>query len=83
MCRCAARGITACFVCLGMILSPLGAKNPSAAVIGHILAAPSSGASIATASVGYSIPSTVTGAVHRWPTELPRPAVHEPDERLS
>jgi len=81
MCKCGARRLTTCLVCCGLLFAPLGAQNPPAAAVGHNLTAPSSTGSIASvsASVVYGIPSTVTGAAHRLPVELPKPAFHEPD----
>jgi len=85
MCKCGkTRGLTACLVCCGLLLAPFGAKNPPVAAVGHVLTAASSTGSIASVlAVVYGIPSTVTGAVHRLPTDLPRPALHEPDRKLS
>jgi hypothetical protein len=52
-----------------LLLAPLGAKNPPAAAVGHILTAASSTATGADLRL-YTLPNTVTGAVHRSPVEL-------------
>jgi hypothetical protein len=71
------RSMTACLVCGCLALSPAGAKTPPASVVGHVLTAASSTGSIGGAM--YSIPNSVTGNLHRLPTELPKPAAQEPD----
>jgi hypothetical protein len=79
MCSCKVRGFTAGLVCCCLVLAPFGAKNPPASAVGHVLlTTASSTASISM--VTFSIPNTATGAVHRLPIELPRPAAHEPDK---
>jgi len=83
MCKCEkTRGLTACLVCCGLLFAPLGAKNPPAAAVGHVLTTAVAGSTslVGTAHLLYSLPNTVTGAVHRLPAELPRPAMHEPDK---
>jgi len=77
MCKCRrARGFTICAVCLGLLSAPVGAINPPAAVVGHILNA---GSPVATAlALKVSTPNTVTGAVHRLPPEV-RAAIYEHD----
>jgi hypothetical protein len=80
MCKCRARGFTACIVCCGLLFASVGAKNPPASAVGHVLTASVAGS---TVSIGNGLllsplPDTVTGAVHRLPTELPRPAMHDP-----
>ena len=52
------RSVTACLVCLGLALSPVGAKTPPASVVGHILTAASSIGSLGIAM--YAIPNAVT-----------------------
>ncbi len=81
MCTCRTRGFTACLVCCGLLFAPLGATNPPATAVGQLLPAPVAGStvSIGSALVAYPVADTVTGALHRLPTELPRAAVHEPD----
>jgi hypothetical protein len=75
MCRCEARGLTTCLVCCGLLFAPFGAKNPPSTAVGHVLTAPSSTGSISSVSLMYGIPSTVTGAVRRLPTDLPKAGV--------
>jgi hypothetical protein len=77
MCSCRTRGLTACLVCVALVVGPFGA--PSASVVGQILTAPSSTTSIATVGAGYSIPNTTAGFVHRLPIELPKPPIYKPD----
>jgi len=77
MCKCRARGLTICLVCFGLLSAPVGATNPPAAAVGHVLNAGSSTASI---SIGtFSTPNTVTGAAHRLPFEV-RAAMYERDK---
>jgi hypothetical protein len=80
MCRCRARGLTACLVCCGLLFAPLGAKNPPAAAIGHVLTAVSSTATMTGAHL-RTVPDAVTGAAHRLPIEQ-RAAMYEPDKSL-
>jgi len=69
--------VTACLVCLGLALSPVGAKTPPASVVGHVLTAASSTGSLGIAM--YAIPNALTGNVHRLPAELSNPAAQEPE----
>jgi hypothetical protein len=80
VCKCVARGLTVCLVCFGVVLAPVGAKNPPSAVVGHVLTMASSTGSISSVQLGYSALNTVTGAVHRLPIDLPRLAAYEPDK---
>ena len=77
MCTCRTRGLTVCLVCAALVAGPFGA--PPASVIGQILTAPSSTASIATVGVGYSVPNSVTGFVYRLPIALSKAPAHQPD----
>jgi hypothetical protein len=72
-----ARNMTVCLVCSCLALSAAGAKTPPASVVGHVLTAASSTGSLYVPI--YAIPDAVTGNVHRLPTELPKPAPHDPD----
>jgi hypothetical protein len=58
-------------------LSPTGAKTPPASVVGHILTAASSTATLNAPM--YVTINSVTGAMHRLPAELPKPSPQEPD----
>jgi hypothetical protein len=76
MCSCR-RGLTICAVCFGLLSAPVGATNPPAAAVGHILNAGSSVASVSFQT--FSTPNTVTGSVHRLPLEV-RVAMYERDK---
>jgi hypothetical protein len=83
MCKCGARALTTGLVCCGLLFAPLGAKNPPAAAVGQLLSASVAGSTVSIGSallVAHPVADTMTGALHRLPTELPRAAVHEPDK---
>jgi hypothetical protein len=63
-----------------VVLAPAGAKNPPAAAVGHVLTVASSTATVTDLQLRlYTVPDTVTGAVHRLPFEL-RAAMYERDK---
>jgi hypothetical protein len=80
MCKCRTRGFTACLVCCGLLFGPLGAKNPPATAVGHVLTAANSTATVSGVHLRlYATPNTVTGTTHRLPIEL-RAAMYELDK---